>query len=428
MEIPISHDGLTTVRFSFPEQADIPLEEVPVEHSVLRGLPKPQANRELYLDCLREANDAYGIAVDDETGLQVEVTGVNLDRIEDGKEAVLFPSTRFSSATQNIGNMIELAGTGSANPNTPFLFASYFGNGWSDDLPEVIRRYYMETGRLTGGNHTDPYSYRPLPPMEAAARAVANYFDTNARHVSANESGGRFGLGLGAAASAGTIKDAYLNGIPGISENAAYSEVKMFAEDMQSRKERRGEETYEPGKVNSLTIKEAKPLMPDIYNHSRRQLGRLASTYAKGAIPFLSPNMRMNQAALHGHDDLDDLRHHALFQDVMAFLMRHEALVTIQANFENEETAPRGVEDIIRLGREVTRHIPVEKRSEKRGLEFIIGEGRLDAHTDNPSGRLSTERRALRSIATFMRLVFSGNPDTMVATREQVDLQEVKAA
>ncbi|HVV67070.1 MAG TPA: hypothetical protein VHB72_03300 [Candidatus Saccharimonadales bacterium] len=428
MEIPISHDGLTTVRFPFPEQADIPLEEVPVEHSVLRGMPKPQPDRKLYLECFEEINDEYGIAVDDETGLQVEVTGVNLGRIKEGKKAVLFPSTRFSSATQNIGNMIELAGTGSANPNTPFYYVGYPGNGWSDDLPELIKRYYMETGRLTGGNHTDPYSYRPLEPMEAVARAVANYFGADPAHISANESGGRFGLGVGTAAPADTIKDAYLNGVPGISTDATYGEVKMFTEDMQSRKERRGEDTYEPGKVNPLTIKEAKPLMPDIYNHSRRQLGRLASTYIRGAVPLLSPNMRMNRAALHGHDDLDDLRHHALFQDVMALLMRHEALVTIQANFKDEATARRGVEDIIRLGREVTRHIPVEKRSDKRGLEFIIGEGRLDAHTDNPSGRLSTERRALRSIATFMRLVFSGNPDTMVVTREQVDLQEAQAA
>lgn len=427
MEIPISHDGLTEVRFPFPERQDIPLEEVPVEHSVLRGLPKPAVDRERYLACLREINEAYGIAVDTETGLHFEVTGVNLHQTGHGNDT-LFPSTRFSSATQNIGNMIELAGAGSANPNTPFYYVAYPGNGWSDDLPEAVRRYYMETGRLSSGNHTAPNGFRPLPPMEAVSRAVANYFSADAKpaHISANESGGRFGLGIAVGAPADTIKDAFLNGVPGISANATYGEVAMFVEDMQSRKERRGEDTYEPGKVNSLTIKEAKPLMPNIYNRSKRHLGRLAATYAKGAVPFVSPNMRMNQGALHGHDDLDDLRHHALFQDVMAMLMRHEAIVTIQANFENDEAARQGVDDIVRLGREVTRHIPADMRSAKRGLEFIIGEGRLDAHTDNPAGRLSTERRALRSIATFMRLVFSGDPGTMVITRERV--QEAEAA
>jgi hypothetical protein len=258
--------------------------------------------------------------------------------------------------------------------------------------------------------------YQSTPHMEAIWRAVCSHFKVEPQYVSADRSGGRMALGLAAAAKANAIRNGFINGIPGISKDADYSDIALLRGHIESRSGRKWHPDYVPGKVTGKTKQEAKSILSSIYDSDdHNKLWR--DTYTRALKP--GGNFWMNRRALNGHNDLRDLKRHAVFNDLMATLMKHEVMITLQANIKGGAKDPSIVE-FIELGTQVMNHIPVELRSPDRGIEFVVGKGGVDAHTDNPVGRLGVERRGLRSVATFMRLVFSGSPDSMIVTTEDV--------
>lgn len=365
----------------------------------LRGLHEPDVPYEAYKSRLVEINDTWSIIDDPETGDRFEIAVVNESSLP--KDMVLFPSTDFSSLTQNVGNAIELAASGAEKPNTAIVYVAYPGNGGSRSLHASDRVHFMRTGRFTHGSHTDPAGYRPVRTVAAMARAVEAHIGTP-NHISGDISGARLGLGLMAALDKNSIKDAYLNGIPGISPTAHYAAA-MLKEDLAGRIERRRDGEYIPGEVVPASIREAKALLPKVY----KGLGHDAlwlSTYGKAAV-----NVPVNLMGLRGHDNLDRLPEHAVFQDIMAALVRQESIITLQFN---RESTLHNVGDCVRFGKLVMDHIPDELQSDNRGVELLISTGTLDEHTVNPAGRLASERYGLRSIARFMRLVLRGDGST----------------
>jgi hypothetical protein len=421
MRVDLPETGFESIAWELQNDIYVP------EHTRSVGLTTPETHRGAYLECLDDINQSFGVAADPETGLKFEVAAVNLQALRKaramGKEeeinVVVFHSTDFSSLTQNIGNAIELAGMGAANPNTCYIYVAYPGNGRSQNLKGDDRKIFKKTGRLTTGSILDGTEYKAVPHAQAMSRAVEEHFDLEAGHVSSNRSGGKMSLAHMAAARENSIKDAYLNGLQGVSKDAEYGDLDLFVEQTQSRVDRRVHSEYEPGKVTPETIREAKPRLPRIFeadDHKKVLYGTYGRAAGWGLLP--RGNFMMNRRALSGHDDLNDLQNHALFQDAMAALMRQEALITLQANLESPG---HNIEECIKLGSAIMNHIPANMRSDRRGIEFYIGTGKLEAHTDNPASRLGAERSAFRgSVVRFMRLVFSNSPDSMIVTTEEV--------
>lgn len=365
----------------------------------LVGLMPPDIGEEAYLQRLDEINDSWRIITDPQTGRSFEIAIVNQDKL--GKDVVLFPSTEFSSITQNPGNAIELAAHGAANPDAARLYVAFFGNGGSDSLDREERKYLARTGRLTKGR-IDGY-YMPLDGVVAMARAItADGLVPN--HVSGDESGGRLGLALMAALDKDSVDDAYLNGIPGISPRANYSK-EMISEDVKSRAKRRGVEESAPGEITPDRVREAKKHLHKVYG-GLGHAGLMTTTFLHAPSNVLFTYRR----AFGGHDDLADLKAHAALQDTLAAMLRQEATVVMQFN---RESRIHDIEDCIRFGGEVMSLIPDVNRSDKRKLEVLIGTGTLDSHTDIPEQRWRTERYALPSIIQLLLAKNGLKPDTV---------------
>jgi len=347
-------------------------------------------DNEAYLTRLDEINDSWRIVKDPRTGMRFEIAIANQDFAD--KQALVFPSTEWSSLTQNIVNAEELAAQAAEKPHTARVYVAFFGNGGTQSLPLADRWHFMKTGRFT---RTIRSNYQPLPAVQAMARAIEQV--TVPTHVSADVAGGRLALGLMAAFDTDTIKDAFLNGIPGISHKANYV-ASSLSEDLSDRFK---------GRVGDKT--EAREHMPRIY-HTPAHLPLLVWTYLRAAA-----NVPTNLAGLSGHDNLADLPNHAVFQDTLAALARQEALITMQFN---RKSNIHNVEDCLKFGELVMSNMPVMLHSDKRGLKIEIGEGTRDAHTTEPADRMEAERKALSSIARFMlRLVPGGKYRTEAAAQ-----------
>jgi hypothetical protein len=385
----------------------------PGQAQVLHGLEKPQISESDYLARLDEINETWRIITDSSSGRQFEVAVVNQDKLD--KDAVLFPSTQFSSLIQNPGNAIELAAHGAANPNAARIYIAYFGNGGSQSLTRQERKYLAKTGRFTFGNGTEGQPYGWLPSVSAMAYALAeNGYTPN--HVSGDESGARLGLGVMSALGSDTIKDAYFNGPPGVSAKGNYS-TGMLKEDLDSRKERRKTTDLDdslPGEVVPPRISQAKDRLPGIYKAITHR-GLLLGTYLHAPV-----NMNANRKAFAGHNDLGDPHNHALIQDTVAALSFQKAIIGMQFN---RLSRLHDIEACLKFGKLVMDRIPHELRDEKRGLEIIIGTGTLDSHTDLPQERWRTERYALPSIMNLFKLLTGGRIKPETVQPEQAERQ-----
>ena len=348
----------------------------------LSGIEKPSISHEAYLSKLDEINDSFRIIQDPYSERCFEVAVVNQHKL--GEEAILFPSTHFSSLTQNPGNAIELAAHGAANPGAARIYVAYPGVGGTDRLLHRERKHIARTGRFTYGSRESGEQFRPLMSLVSMAIALAQE-ELVPNHITGDESGGRLGIGLMAAMKPGTIKDAYLNGIPGISPKANYSTA-MVKEDVSSRVRRRAQPETQPGEITPDGIKEAKSRLPKIYKglgHS----GLLLGTYVQAPLT-LPANVR----AFRGHNDLSSPLTHGALQDTVAALVNQEANITLQFN---RESSIHELKDCVRFGKLVMDRIPELWRSDKRALSLLIGTGTLDSHTDVPQERWRTESYAL---------------------------------
>jgi hypothetical protein len=354
----------------------------------ISGLVPPSIRHEDYLDRLDEINESWRIYKSPLSGRKFEVAVVNQDKLE--SEAVAFPSTHFSSLTQNPGNAIELAAHGAANPEVARIYVAYFGNGGSSNLPRSERRYLARTGRFTTGSNNTEDPYHPIGGIQEMALTLIEQ-GLVPTHISGDESGARLAVGLASAFEPGTIKDGYLNGMPGISAELSYAKP-MVKEDMQSRGRRRKIEDPMPGEITTETLKEAHEHLGDIYK-GVGHTARIASTYARAL-----PNLIANTRAFGGHNNLESPQTHAAMQDIVATLLKHEVSLTLQFNLES---AIHDIDKCIEFGRIAMNSIPSSLRSEKRNIRLLIGTGALDRHTEIPQERWRTERYSFPSIRNF---------------------------
>jgi hypothetical protein len=356
-----------------------------VARPVRLGHKQPVVEEEPYLDRLDEINETFR-ALGNGTH-RAEIALVNQDSAS--RELVLFPSTALSSLTQNAGNAIELAARGAANPNTAYLYVAFPGNGLSYSFEPAEQWYRARTGRLTngGGERGSPYYY--LPTINGISRLLIRE-SLVPNHVSADESGGRLGLALMAALDKGTIKDAYFNGIPGISSRASYAK-EMAGEDVKSRIKRRGISEGQPGEITPDRIKEAKARLPKVYKSLGQRANRLTSITIRNWFYNFPPNLRFG-----AHDDLSMPAQHGAIQDTLAALSRQEAMITFQFN---QASRLHDREDCEKFGQKIMDLIPLDERSPKRGVRILFGEGTLDQHTEQPLMRMMAERLALNDIA-----------------------------
>lgn len=376
-----------------------------IESVQASGLQVPDFEPGAYSNRLDEINDSWRIIKDPKTGHKFEVAGVNLEHI--GKDFVLFPSTEYSSLTQNIGNAVELAAHGAANPNTARVYVSYFGNGGSQNLPLRDRAHFLRTSRFTEGLDG---SYHALPAVQAMARAVETHFGAP-DHMSGDQAGARLAMGLMAAFDENSVKDAYLNGPPGVSHEAHYA--KAGIEDVADRINRRVGDAAETALVVPKNNKEAKARLDNIYKSAGHNALWL-STYGRAL-----PNVLTNVWAYSHHDDPYQIEQHALIQDALAALNRQKAVISMQFN---RESMHHDLSACVFVGKLIMDELAGQRPLDGRGVELIIGQGGQDQHTLNPDSRFVGERRGLRSIATFMKLVrpgFNPEPQPQIAPAAQ---------
>lgn len=383
------------------------------EQSTLSGLQPVQPTHEAYEQRLDEANETFAVIADPLTGKEFEFMGVNMDKAENG--IIFFGSTMFSSATQNVGNVIEFAAAGAANPNVARVYMAYPGNGNSDSFSLNERLHLLKTGRLTKGSHEFAGSFVPLKTTAAAARAVETHVGYTPNHVSGDVEGARLGLAMMSAFTPNTVADAYLNGPNGVSHTKKYT-AKLAAEDKEGRDARREQDGYMPGEVTPDSQRDARERLPNIYE-GVRQKAVLASTYAKSIVNVPTNLIAYNKSK---NTNLERLERHGLFLDTLAALMKQEAIITMQFR---TESSIHDIDECVQLGKFVMQHIPEHLRSENRGIELLVGSGKLDAHTSEPAMRTVAERKGLGSIPRFMRIVMLSDTDkvhTIPALPDQV--------
>jgi hypothetical protein len=368
--------------------------------------------REAYLVKLNEANETFRMVKDTESRYYSEMFAMNLDAIDNN--LVLLTSTNASGATNNVGNVIELAATAAANPNTCYVYLAYPGNGRSSSFNALGRWHLTTTGRMTKGSVEGDAHFEALRRLQAMAHTVVKEFD-NPQYVSGDTTGGRFGLGMMVALEKDTIRDAYFNGIPGISLKKSYAQP-MLAEDYAGHRQRekraKQQDSYRPGEINDYTIAEARKQLPRLYGGIDKK-ALLAWTYARTPLNALSITL----PAFSRHNNLDELRKHAVFQDTLAALINQEAMITMQFN---RDSRMHNIEECIRFGQLVMQHIPGALQSDKRGLVLLIGEGSLDEHTVSPGTRTAAERLGLSSITNFMRLILRGDGREVIEAPQPV--------
>lgn len=360
--------------------------------TALRGLQTPDVVYEELLQRFAEGNDTYDVA-HGPSGRPYETFIFNPDQMS--KALIVKPSTSFSSGKKNPGNFLETALAATVNPGAACMYIGSFGNYPTGHLSRAERKYLMHTGRYTTGSGAPGDDYHALEGVEDMGTLIEGK-DTQSLYFTADSEGGRLALGLMAGLPKDSVKGAYLNALDGISSSAHYVGARL-TEDLRSRIYRRGIGEGKPGELTPVNIKDVKARAPNIY----RGLGRIAHLAPLPVILFPLDDRDKVELTLgfRGHNDLDDLEDHAVFQDTRAALMQQEAMVTIQCNVESDTD---NVEDCRRYGRLVMESLPEEIRSDSRGLRLLIGEGKHDEHTDRPHDRTRVERYAFPDIMHSM--------------------------
>src|SRR4051794_9107883 len=117
--------GLEISEVTFAPRVDGSYE--PRRPSVLQGIALDEISQPDYIARLDQINETYQKLKHPITGEGIEVAVVNPEKLNEN--LILFPSTHFSSLTQNIGNAIELAARGAGRPNAAIAYVAYPGNG-----------------------------------------------------------------------------------------------------------------------------------------------------------------------------------------------------------------------------------------------------------------------------------------------------------
>jgi hypothetical protein len=382
--------------------------EVTAGHPMeLRGLHAPTIDREELVSRFREANDTYSI-ITGPSGRQYEVIVFNPGK--SSKARIMKPGTSFSGVRKNPANMIEVGAAAAHSPDVEFLYFTPFGNEPTDSMDIEDLLYLSSRGRNTRGTGTEEDPYRALGSIEDAAEALANH-NLTPTHFSADAEAGRLALGFMVAFDRDTIKGAYFNGIDGISPSASYVRARL-AEDLQSRIRRRGIGEGQPGELTPVNIKEVKKCMPNVYSGFDRiayvvPLPRRIAHVAP--VPLLHLRDVFDKLLLtrgyRGHNNLANLSDHAVYQDMSAALRHQNGPITLQFN---KESAVHNVDDCIRFGKIAMEGMPESVRTDERRVRLLIGEGKLDHHTDAPHDRLRTEQQAFSDIMRRMAVVAGG--------------------
>ncbi len=369
---PVGATELYQVKYqpSLDQQEMLPRAPEPIY-----GLPTPAIEYEALVDRFKEGNDTYDVTRGP-SGRYYETVVFNAGQLAVAR--ILKPSTSFSSAYKNPGNMIETALAAAANPDAAYIYVANFGNYPTGPMNGKDLRYIAQTGRYTTGKGTTARPYRPLGSVQDMAEALADR-NLDPTHITADVEAGRLGLGLMSAFEFGSIEGAYLNGLDGISPSASYVRAKL-AEDLASRVRRHGiGEDGTPGEVTPPNIKDVKRHMPNVY----RGLGRVAHIAPLPVILF--PRDVADKAlltmGLRGHNDLNNLAAHAVFQDMQAAMRHQHAAITLRFN---TESAVHDIDECVRFGKLVldNLHAPLDSKADR--LQLLIGRGKLDQHTESP--------------------------------------------
>jgi hypothetical protein len=361
-----------------------------------------------------EGNDTYDLKKG-ESGRRYETIVFNAGQLSTSR--IVKISTSFSSALKNPANVLETALAATLNPEAAYVYVASFGNYPTGLMEHEDLKYVTKTGRYTKGLGTDDDPYRPLNSVEDMA-AILDDNNLSPTHIAVDEEATRPALGLMHAAKPNSIKAAYLNGPDGISPTDNYV-MAQFSDDIRSRIYRRKLEDDDPGQLTPASIKEIKKTMPNIYHG----IGRIAHLAPLPVLLF--PKDDWNKAHLvvgfRGHNDLENLSDHAIFQDTQAALRRQEAIITMQFNTESAFTNLR---DVRKFGKITMDALPEEMKDGSRKVRIIIGEGTHNAHTDDPYGRSRVERYILSDIMQKMVALAGG----IAIERYMLGMAETKAA
>lgn len=379
----------------------IDYERVGDEHEVqigqpqeLHGLHAPgDIHQEELLKMYDEGNDTYQLLTGAD-GRTYETITFNADKRDQAH--IIKPSTSFSSALKNPGNVIEAALSAAANPGAAYTYVGSFGNHPTGHMSRHDRWHNMRTGRFTSGDGSPHAPYEALNSVQDMASTLVEHLG-QPTHVTADAEGGRLALGLMTALPQDSLRGAFLNGIDGISKGAYV--MPKLAEDLKSRVARRQIDGADakPGELVALQIKEVKRRMPNIYSG----LGRIAHIAPLPVLLFPRDDRDKLQSTIGcmGNRNMLDLSNRAVFQDMSAALRQQEATITLQFN---TESAIHDQDDVPRFGKLVMDHIPTELQSDKRRVRLLIGEGTLDYQTDAPHDRTRIERYAFPDITHKM--------------------------
>lgn len=352
-------------------------------------------------DRMQEGNESYHIARDPETGRTFSITVMN-----PGKRVLLFTSTSGSSQETNIGNFEEHAMASAADPDHTRVYVASPGLGHSSGFDRQERRHLRKTGRTTYGTGAAEDPFRAFEKDQALAR-VLDKLGLTPEAISADLEGGRFALGALAAIEPGAVRRVYLNNLPGVSDGTRYGYV-MLREDAEGRRARAKTDKDELSVTNPKLKEMAKKYAPNIYD-----------THTACDIAAMQAKNVYNQATLYGHafrghNVLERPDDHAVLQDILAGLRRHEAIVSLQVNTESKLNTADGA---IELGRTALNLLPEDALpSKQRGIQVLIGQGRMTEHTDSPLQRWMAERQALSGNLSLFKTLDLGSKRTLGLT------------
>lgn len=341
---------------------------------------------DVLLDIIRDADDTYRIEMD-RTGRTHESLIFNADQMENG--LIFKPSTSFSGAKKNPGNMLETALYAALNPGVAVLYWTSFGNNPTGMMSLRDQAYYVRTGRMTKGDGSDEHPYTALDSIKDLVDMLSVH-DRLPTQVTADQEAGRLALGVATELPEGTVSSAYLHSLEGVFKKKHYVRSSVAA-DIDSRQRRRSQEESLPGEVTPENIRELKDAMPSIYSGLRRY-AHIAPIpviiYPRDDLVKLGVLWPANK-----HMDLDNLGDHAIYHDMSAAMRRQPMTVTMRFDREDPE---QDMTPLYELCADVLNGLPEDLRSPERTFSLLIGEGTATDSTDKPYKGARLQRMGLK--------------------------------
>lgn len=369
---------------------------MPTDPELVLGGPAPHVSRKQFHTLAAELNESWGIHRDARTGQHFDIGVLNADKAHKG--TVLVMMTSNGGFLINAGNSAEELAAAAAS-DVRRVIVNDFGVGGTDMFPLDELLYYAVTGRRTVGTGTPDHKYGSLESYQALYR-VLNDRDLMPTHLTGNGEAASGVFGVAAALDENSLKGIFLNNPHGLKHDGKYNTPMVAIDTLDRFTARFGEN--DPWAITPELKAETELLLPKIYEGDN-------NSWIQGSHIRWPLNMAVHSLARIGRgrkNPRNPLRH-AMIQDALATLDRHEVGISIHINTESKLN---DIESAIECGRMIMNLIRVKDRSDIRQVNLQFSAGGHDRHTAKPHERWSDEWRAFAG--TIVHMIASGGQST----------------